>query len=462
MFSAGPITLQEAAILNEMLAELAALKAGRHLDVVAPLQKVEHAETHSVYFDESGLVDALADTIRPGPPGRDGDDGEASYIPGPPGTPGTDGAPGYPIPGRDGDDGEMLVIVKKDSCCGVRVTNTSMSSGTYNDQTVPPDTDLWVVTSTGGPIVFTGLQLSNCTQFELRNGAARPASGAAPDTITLLHQNSGSTSTNRVQTPDAAPLIVQPTETIKLKHDGSRIVPGERPPQPPYPGLGTVGGGSPGPRQPVITDSGSSYRPTMSDLGGLINRTSSGTMSDPFPVYPSGWYVDYQNNGSSTATITPESGTINGSGSLTVAPGDGARITSDGTDLHAQTGGAGKGSSGEASGTATAITPSTETILDVSGLFVVGVSRIKVTTATSSANPLNVIWKFYDEFGLIAQQTGACFTSPSDQRFQGYEIPRTVGASASVYNAPCTRVTVQLWMEVGTPPLSYEHTWAFR
>jgi|GEM_PF-6412912 len=234
-----------------------------------------------------------------------------------------------------------------------RITETTIPAGTYHDYTIPANTDLWIITPTGH-VVITGFVAEAGRKVEIRNAAAAPASGAAPSTITLPHQHGGSTAANRHYHPDAAPLNHEPGETICLKYatPDARWTPAERPPQASLPGMGLLGGGSPGPSMPPNPQTGTTYTPTRTDIGGLITRTNSGSMSDTIPIYPSGWYTDYQNLGPGTLTLTPASGTINGESTMTLGPGQGARIASDGTNLSAQKGGSATGSKIEETGSA--------------------------------------------------------------------------------------------------------------
>lgn len=404
-------------------------------------------------------------TTQIGPPGLDGRDGADSFIPGPPGRDGRDGTPAPVIPGLDGADGERGWLIPPNQESGHRVISETIPAGTYHNYPIPGSCDQWNIIPSGGPVYFTGL-LAEPREVQIRNGAAKPGRGEKPSKICFLHQNSGSSAANRFLTPDRQPLNHQPQEVLRLKYEATeeRYTFGERPSQPTYPGLGQYGGGSPGPSMPPNPQTGTTYTPTRSDRGGLITRSNSSTMSDTIPIYDSGWYTDYQNLGPGTLTVTPASGTINGQPSMTFAAGQGATIASDGTNLTAQTGGVGAAvkESGEDSGTLTVNFPTKVTILDVSGEFVAGVSRIKVATAVSNANPLQITWRWYDEFGQTTETFGACFTSPFDQRFQGGSVPITVNGDAAHFNAPAVRLVVEIYKDSAAPSLNWEHTWALR
>jgi hypothetical protein len=70
----------------------------------------------------------------------------------------------------------------------------------------------------------------------------------------------------------------------------------------------------------------------LADHGNLIVRAASGAMTDTLPVFPAGWSVEVQNEGSGALTITPASGTVAGQAALYLPIGTGVRLVSDGTN----------------------------------------------------------------------------------------------------------------------------------
>ena len=84
------------------------------------------------------------------------------------------------------------------------------------------------------------------------------------------------------------------------------------------------------------------------NCGNFVVRTNAGSMSDTLPQagsspWPSGAWMDIQNNGPGTETITPTASQINGHASLVLVSGQGAHIFSDGVNFYALVTGAGTG-----------------------------------------------------------------------------------------------------------------------
>ncbi len=127
-------------------------------------------------------------------------------------------------------------------------------TGTYNNYIIP-QVSILVITPTA-PVVITGMippvHIGTVPligrQVEIVNAASAPAAGEAPKTISMLNQDTGSSSTNRFKTPDGNPVIISPGEIVKFKYTGDSTTPfwypAEKPPTPPY--TTTAGGGGPG------------------------------------------------------------------------------------------------------------------------------------------------------------------------------------------------------------------------
>ncbi len=83
---------------------------------------------------------------------------------------------------------------------------------------------------------------------------------------------------------------------------------------------------------------GTTYAILNSDCGKLVTQANGSAIADSIAQagsggnFPAGWYVDVQNTGVGTVTITPATSTINGAATLTLLTGQGVRIVSNGTD----------------------------------------------------------------------------------------------------------------------------------
>jgi hypothetical protein len=101
----------------------------------------------------------------------------------------------------------------------------------------------------------------------------------------------------------------------------------------------------------VNAQTGTTYTYVNGDAGKLVTHTNASSIAGTLPQAGSGgnfaanWWMDVQNRGAGTLTITPTTSTIDGASSLTVSTGQGARIVSDGTNYFTQRGGAGGSSS---------------------------------------------------------------------------------------------------------------------
>jgi hypothetical protein len=106
----------------------------------------------------------------------------------------------------------------------------------------------------------------------------------------------------------------------------------------------------------VNAQTGTTYTYVAGDWGRLVTHTNAaaiaGTLPQASATFPHGWWMDVQNRGAGTLTITPTTSTVDGAASLALTTGQGVRIVSDGTNYFTQRGVG--GSSGSGTGYATA------------------------------------------------------------------------------------------------------------
>lgn len=120
----------------------------------------------------------------------------------------------------------------------------------------------------------------------------------------------------------------------------------------PITGTGTIAG-----VELVNAQSGTSYAFQGSDCGKLVTTSNGSAIAATIAQagtgsFTTGWFVDVQNKGAGSLTITPATSTINGAATLVLATNQGARIVSDGTNYQIQSGIGGN------NGTVTSITTS--------------------------------------------------------------------------------------------------------
>lgn len=100
----------------------------------------------------------------------------------------------------------------------------------------------------------------------------------------------------------------------------------------------------------VNAQTGTSYTYLDSDYRKLVTHTNASAIAGTLPNaagtgFDSGWWMDVQNRGAGTLTITPTTSTIDGASSLALTTGQGVRIYSDGTNYFTQRGMTGGSSS---------------------------------------------------------------------------------------------------------------------
>lgn len=119
----------------------------------------------------------------------------------------------------------------------------------------------------------------------------------------------------------------------------------------------------------VNAQTGTTYTYLTTDCGKLVTHSNAGAIAATLPQagstgFAAGWWMDVEDTGTGTLTITPTTSTINGAATLVLTTKTGSRIVSDGTNYQLQTGGFANpctgpncyiGSGSSSSGTATAL-----------------------------------------------------------------------------------------------------------
>ena len=85
----------------------------------------------------------------------------------------------------------------------------------------------------------------------------------------------------------------------------------------------------------VKTQTGTTYTYAKGDKGKLVTHTNAAAIAGTLPIASTmgaGWWIDVQNRGAGTLTITPTTSTIDGAATLALTTGNGARLVSDGTN----------------------------------------------------------------------------------------------------------------------------------
>lgn len=135
----------------------------------------------------------------------------------------------------------------------------------------------------------------------------------------------------------------------------------------------------------VNAQTGTTYTVLRGDHGKLVTYSNSSAVAVTLPQasstgFGAGWYSWHQNIGSSTVTITPTTSTIDGASALTLFPGQGVLVMSNGTNYSTER--------GRQPGVPTAKTANyTLTVADYGGLVVFNSSSnlvLSVPQATST------------------------------------------------------------------------------
>jgi hypothetical protein len=91
----------------------------------------------------------------------------------------------------------------------------------------------------------------------------------------------------------------------------------------------------------VDSETGTSYLVPATDQGKLVTVANSSGIALTLPAASSvatGWWIEFENTGTGTATLTPSSGTIDGAASLSLATNQGVHIVSNGTNYFSERG----------------------------------------------------------------------------------------------------------------------------
>lgn len=113
----------------------------------------------------------------------------------------------------------------------------------------------------------------------------------------------------------------------------------------------------------VNAQTGTTYTMLDGDRGKLVTHSNAAATAYTLPSaagagFDSGWYVDVENRGAGTVTITPTTSTVDGAASLALTTNQGVRLFSDGTNYFTQRGiGGGGGGSGTINAGATNAIP---------------------------------------------------------------------------------------------------------
>ena len=95
------------------------------------------------------------------------------------------------------------------------------------------------------------------------------------------------------------------------------------------------------PDEIVNAQTGTTYTYLIGDKGKLVTHTNVAAIAGTLPIassFGSGWWMDVQNRGAGTLTITPTTSTIDGAATLVLTASQGVRIASDGTNYFTQRG----------------------------------------------------------------------------------------------------------------------------
>lgn len=97
----------------------------------------------------------------------------------------------------------------------------------------------------------------------------------------------------------------------------------------------------------VNAQTGTAYTYLTADKGKLVTHSNAGAIAGTLPQagasFPAGWWMDVQNTGAGTLTITPTTSTLDGAASLALSTGQGVRLVSNGVNYFTQRGVGGGG-----------------------------------------------------------------------------------------------------------------------
>jgi len=143
----------------------------------------------------------------------------------------------------------------------------------------------------------------------------------------------------------------------------------------------------------VNAQSGVSYTFISGDIGKLVTFSNASSVAVTLPQasasFPSGWYINVQNRGVGTVTITPVTSTIDGGINISITTNTGIVIWSDGTNYYTLRGGlAGNQTitlSGDTTGSgATGITTTTSSVHGVAYPASPSINTVPVVTSSNT------------------------------------------------------------------------------
>lgn len=133
--------------------------------------------------------------------------------------------------------------------------------------------------------------------------------------------------------------------------------------------------------QIVNAQTGTTYTYLTGDNNKLVTHSNAASIAGTLPQagasFPSGWWMDVQNRGAGTLTITPATSTIDGAASVALTTGQGLRLVSDGTNYFTQRGAAAGGGGG-------GLTNFTESINTASPNNTISAAQLIATGAASN------------------------------------------------------------------------------
>lgn len=140
---------------------------------------------------------------------------------------------------------------------------------------------------------------------------------------TVINNTSGSYSVTVKTSAGTGVTVTQSTSEIVVA-DGTNVV------------LATPATASAVSDETVNNQTGTTYTYLTGDKGKLVTHSNGAAIAGTLPQaggsFPSGWWMDVQNRGAGTLTITPTTSTIDGAASLALTTGQGVRVVSGGTN----------------------------------------------------------------------------------------------------------------------------------
>ena len=223
------------------------------------------------------------------------------------------------------------------------------------------------------------------------------------------------------------------------------------------------------PDELVNAQTGTTYTYVTGDKSKLVTHTNGSAIAGTLPQagvsFPAGWWMDVQNRGAGTLTITPTTSTVDGSASLALTTGQGVRIVSDGTNYFTQRG-MSSGSAatwGAITGTLSsqtdlqaaldlkqARTPAVQTVTSASTVTPTFSNDIvDITALAASCQLLNPTGTAILNLGMVIRikdnGTARALTYDTQYRAVGVTLPTTTVISKTLYLAMIWNSTATKW-----------------